>query len=70
MKKILTEKYESFTAKDLKNYSKIVNAYFRRKKFLLLISFTTNGSDALFFHMKPFHNPLDLIDFNMSFTII
>ncbi len=41
MKKIRTEKYESFIAKDLKNYSKIVNAYFRRKKFLLLISFTT-----------------------------
>jgi hypothetical protein len=41
MKKIITEKYESFKAKDLKNYSKIVNAYFRRKKYLLLISFTT-----------------------------
>lgn len=41
MKKIRTEKYESFKAKDLKNYSKIVNAYFKRKKILLLISFTT-----------------------------
>ena len=34
MKKKLTEKYESFKAKDLKNYSKIVNAYFRKKKYL------------------------------------
>lgn len=41
MKKIITEKYESFKAKDLKNYSKIVNAYFRKKKYLLFISFTT-----------------------------
>ena len=38
MKKIIKEKYESFKEKDLKNYSKIVNAYFRRKKFIVFIS--------------------------------
>ena len=41
MKKILVEKHESFKAKDLKNYSKIVNTYFRRKKLFLLFSITT-----------------------------
>lgn len=41
MKKIIAEKYESFKAKDLKNYSKIVNAYFRRKKYILLLALLT-----------------------------
>lgn len=41
MKKIITEKYETFKAKDLYNYTKIVNAYFRRKKLLLFISITS-----------------------------
>ena len=41
MKKIIAEKYESFKGKDLKNYSKIVNAYFRRKKVIVLLSLTT-----------------------------
>lgn len=36
MKKIQIEKHESFKAKDLKNYSKMINKYFRNRKIILL----------------------------------
>lgn len=66
MKKIIKEKYESFKEKDLKNYSKIVNAYFRRKKVFSLMALTSiscsvqNNIDTdNFKQLKP--------DFNLSF---